>query len=72
MSGRLCIFSKDACIKLERVTKIQPDSMQCSFSRLYGGLEYPASKVFFLVSLLACTKSFASVARVLGAEYAKY
>ena len=53
-------FSKDASIKLERVTKIQPDSMQCSFSRLYGGLEYPASRGFFLVSLLACTKSFAS------------
>ena len=65
-------FSKDACIKLERVTKIQPDSMQCSFARLYGGLEYPASRGFFLASLLPCTKSFASLDRVLGAEYAKY
>ena len=41
-------FYKGAFIKLERVMKIQPDSLQCSFSRLYGGLEYHASRGFFL------------------------
>ena len=29
-------------------------------ARLFGGLEYPCSRGFFLVSFLACTKSFAS------------
>ena len=40
-------FLRRVRVKLERVTKIQPDCMQCSFSRLYGGLEYPASRGLF-------------------------